>query len=63
MGAVFGLGFPPFRGGPFRAIDAAGAEHIVKRLRYWQQKHGSRFEAAPRLIQMAERGETFYPPD
>jgi len=63
VGAVFGLGFPPFRGGPFRAIDAAGAEHIVKRLRYWQQKHGSRFEAAPRLIQMAERGETFYPPD
>jgi 3-hydroxyacyl-CoA dehydrogenase / enoyl-CoA hydratase / 3-hydroxybutyryl-CoA epimerase len=62
VGAVFGLGFPPFRGGPFRAIDAAGAEHIVKRLRFWQQKHGARFEAAPRLIQMAERGAKFYPP-
>ena len=62
VGAVFGLGFPPFRGGPFRTIDAAGAEHIVKRLRYWQQKQGARFEAAPRLMQMAERGARFYPP-
>jgi 3-hydroxyacyl-CoA dehydrogenase/enoyl-CoA hydratase/3-hydroxybutyryl-CoA epimerase len=61
VGAVFGLGFPPFRGGPFRAIDAAGAAHIFQRLRHWQSKHGARFQPAMQLIKMADRGERFYP--
>ena len=61
VGAVFGLGFPPFRGGPFRTIDAMGATHVFQRLRHWQAKHGARFQPAMQLIKMAERGERFYP--
>jgi 3-hydroxyacyl-CoA dehydrogenase / enoyl-CoA hydratase / 3-hydroxybutyryl-CoA epimerase len=63
VGAVFGLGFPPFRGGPFRTIDASTAAQVVQRLRYWQAKHGDRFTPAALLLRMAEKGERFYPAD
>ncbi len=32
VGAVFGIGFPPFRGGPFRYVDTVGADRIVRSL-------------------------------
>ena len=60
IGAIFGLGFPPFRGGPFRAIDAMGASEMVKRLEAWRERKGVRFEPAPVLRRMAERGERFH---
>lgn len=43
LGAVFGLGFPPFRGGPFRYVDTEGAELIVSQLHRLQEQHGERF--------------------
>jgi 3-hydroxyacyl-CoA dehydrogenase / enoyl-CoA hydratase / 3-hydroxybutyryl-CoA epimerase len=61
IGAVFGLGFPPFRGGPFRTVDGMGASEVVRRLQHWERKFGVRFEPAPLLRRMAERGERFYP--
>ncbi len=33
VGAVFGLGYPPFRGGPFTTIDRLGAAEVVARLK------------------------------
>jgi 3-hydroxyacyl-CoA dehydrogenase/enoyl-CoA hydratase/3-hydroxybutyryl-CoA epimerase len=63
VGAVFGLGFPPFRGGPFRAIDAMGPAELVRRLEHWRERRGVRFEPAPLLRRMAERGDRFNPVD
>ena len=56
VGAVFGLGWPPFRGGPFRYADALGASQVVERLRTWQDRFGTRFAPAPRLLQLAQTG-------
>lgn len=61
IGAIFGLGFPPFRGGPFRFMDALGADEVVQRLRHYQDIHGARFEPAPVLAEMAKDGRPFYP--
>ena len=33
VGAVFGIGFPPFRGGPFWYLDQAGPAAVLARLR------------------------------
>lgn len=61
VGAVFGLGFPPFRGGPFRFIDSFGADNVVKVLQQLQNQHGSRFAPAPILMEYAQQGKKFYP--
>ncbi|WP_373047425.1 fatty acid oxidation complex subunit alpha FadJ [Vulgatibacter sp.] len=60
IGAIFGLGFPPFRGGPFRYMDAEGVGEIVRRMRELEQKLGQRFKPAQLLVDMAAKGESFY---
>lgn len=56
VGAIFGLGFPPFLGGPFRYLDHLGARFAVEVLQRLQASHGPRFQPAPLLVDMA-RGE------
>lgn len=56
VGAVFGLGFPPHRGGPLAMIDAIGCSTFVSRLWALRRDHGARFEPAPVLIEAVERG-------
>ena len=60
VGAVFGLGFPPFWGGPFKYIDLVGCQAIVQNLHNLQTKYGERFAPAPALVAMAARGEKFF---
>jgi 3-hydroxyacyl-CoA dehydrogenase/enoyl-CoA hydratase/3-hydroxybutyryl-CoA epimerase len=60
VGAIMGLGFPPFKGGPFRYIDDVGAQAVVARMRELAAKYGPRFEPAPLLAEMAESGRKFY---
>lgn len=61
VGAVFGLGFPPFWGGPFKYIDHVGCQSIVQNLNILRDKHGERFTPAPRLLKMADHSEKFFP--
>ena len=61
IGAVFGIGFPPFRGGPFRYVDATGAAEVVRQLGALNAEHHGRFDASALLLQMAREGQRFYP--
>ncbi len=60
VGAVFGLGFPPFWGGPFKYVDLEGAKTIVERLKSLADKHGARFKPAALLVKHAESGQRFF---
>jgi 3-hydroxyacyl-CoA dehydrogenase/enoyl-CoA hydratase/3-hydroxybutyryl-CoA epimerase len=60
IGAVFGLGFPPFLGGPFRYADALGAGALVERLEQLAEDHGERYSPATILCEHAERGQAIY---
>lgn len=60
IGAVFGLGFPPFRGGPFRFVDRQGVKHIVEHCERFQKQCGKRFSPAPVLSEMAASGSRFH---
>ena len=60
IGAVFGIGFPPFTAGPFRYMDQLNISHVVATMSRLAQQHGPRFKPAASLVQMAENNETFY---
>jgi 3-hydroxyacyl-CoA dehydrogenase/enoyl-CoA hydratase/3-hydroxybutyryl-CoA epimerase len=59
-GAVFGLGFPPFRGGPFRFADQIGVRHLLDKLETLRARFGDRFEPAPLLVEHARSGKSFH---
>ncbi|MTI87233.1 MAG: fatty acid oxidation complex subunit alpha FadJ [Balneolaceae bacterium] len=60
LGAILGLGFPPFLGGPFRYIDQEGVKHITDRLKAFAGELGPRFEPAGILVEYAKKGKKFY---
>lgn len=60
IGAIFGIGFPPFLGGPFRYMDALGMEHLVGRLEHYASSYSEKYTPANILLEMKEKQETFY---
>lgn len=60
IGAIFGIGFPPFLGGPFRYMDSLGIAHVVERLNFYAGIVGDKFTPAQCLVDMAESNKTFY---
>ena len=60
VGAVFGLGFPPFLGGPFRWADALGARALLEKVEALRARHGERFEPAPLLVEHGSADRPFH---
>jgi len=59
LALVYGLGFPPFRGGVFRYADATGLIPLCVRAAHF--KHlGKLYEPTAQMIQLAENGSTFH---
>jgi len=61
IGAIFGFGFPPFRGGPLRHADDLGAARLVGDLERLAERHGPRFVPCEVLQDLARRNAKFYP--
>jgi len=61
VGAVFGIGFPPFRGGPFRYMDSLGIQIVVQRLEDLNARFPGRFDPSELLLEMVRRKQVFYP--
>ncbi|MCA9220584.1 MAG: multifunctional fatty acid oxidation complex subunit alpha, partial [Planctomycetales bacterium] len=59
LGLIFGLGFPPFRGGLLWWADTLGAAKIVELLKPLESL-GPRMQPTPLLLKMAEEGRKFY---
>lgn len=60
VGAVLGVGFPAFRGGPFAMMDTLGIDKVVAECDRLAASHGERFAPPQLLRDMARSGQTFY---
>lgn len=60
IGAIFGLGFPPFLGGPFRYVDSVGAAEVLRKIEGYRDRFGARFTPAPVLVEYAKSNKRFY---
>jgi 3-hydroxyacyl-CoA dehydrogenase/enoyl-CoA hydratase/3-hydroxybutyryl-CoA epimerase/3-hydroxyacyl-CoA dehydrogenase/enoyl-CoA hydratase/3-hydroxybutyryl-CoA epimerase/enoyl-CoA isomerase len=59
LGLIFGVGFPPFKGGLLFWADTLGAAKIVEQLKPLESL-GSRAQPTPMLLEMAKTGGKFY---
>jgi enoyl-CoA hydratase/long-chain 3-hydroxyacyl-CoA dehydrogenase len=60
IGAVFGVGFPPFLGGPFMYVDAVGAKTVVAAMDRLAAQHGEQFAPPDLLKKHADEGKPFH---
>ncbi|MBK9708801.1 MAG: enoyl-CoA hydratase/isomerase family protein [Acidobacteria bacterium] len=60
VGAMLGLGFPPYTGGPLSLIDTIGTAKFVEECDRMAAKYGPRFTPPKLLRDMAAKGERFY---
>ncbi|HEY4191995.1 MAG TPA: 3-hydroxyacyl-CoA dehydrogenase NAD-binding domain-containing protein, partial [Mesorhizobium sp.] len=60
VGSILAFGFAPYTGGALSYIDGIGAKKFVALAKGLQKKYGAEFKPPKLLIDMANKGETFY---
>ena len=60
VGSILGWGFAPYTGGTLSYIDTIGAKPFVARAKELEAAYGDQFKVPALLVEMAEKGETFY---
>ena len=60
MALVYGIGFPPFRGGLLKYADTIGVDKVYTELEILERRYGERFKPAQLLKTMVEAGRAFY---
>ena len=59
MGLIYGIGFPPFRGGIFRWADSEGLNELVKRAEKLKS-FGKIYEPTEQIREMAKDNQLFH---
>ena len=60
VGSILGFGFAPFSGGTLSYIDMMGVKRFVELCQRLEKKCGARFSPSKLLLEMAQKGESFY---
>lgn len=60
VGSILGFGFAPFTGGTLSYIDMMGTRRFVDICKKLEKKYGERFKPPKLLLDMAQKGDTFY---
>ena len=60
MALVYGIGFPPFHGGPFRYLDTIGTAEYLKMTEHYAHL-GPMYQAPDGLRAKAQTNESYYP--
>lgn len=60
MGLIYGIGFPPFRGGALRYIDSIGVAAFVELADQYAEQLGAMYRPTDKLREMAKNGQTFF---
>jgi 3-hydroxyacyl-CoA dehydrogenase/enoyl-CoA hydratase/3-hydroxybutyryl-CoA epimerase len=60
VGSILAFGFAPYTGGALSYIDFMGLKNFVEQAKRLQKRYGPDFKSPKLLLEMAEKGETFY---
>jgi len=60
MALVFGVGFPPFRGGLLRYADSIGIENLMSKYDHLESTYGERFAPCEKLKEMQTSKRGFF---